>query len=256
MGNYEKISITRENNAATITINNPPLNILTLKVMDELTDALNELLSDENIRIVVLKSAGNTCSAGADVKEHLPETANDLINKFGSLIKLLINYQKPTICVIRGKCLGGGMELFLSCDFVIASKNAEIGVPEIKLAAIPPIAIALLPKVVGLHRAYEMILLGNSITADKAAELGLINYVVDDSEIDGFIKKLTDELLSKSQVALNIAKRAILGSYMLGVNDAIDYASRLYLNELVNTHDYTEGLRSFLEKRKPIFIHK
>ena len=256
MSSYEKIIIEKRGNVASVIINNPPINIITLKVMDELTDALKRLIDDPEVRIVILRpGTKNICSAGADVKEHLPEMANDLIFKIGNLTKLIISYPKPTICVINGKCLGGGMEIFISCDFVIATKSAELAVPEIKLATMPPIAIALLPKIVGLRKTYEIVLLGNSINAEEARNLGLVNFVVDDSELDDFLSKFTNDLLEKSQIALNVAKRAILESHNLDINSAIDHASSLYLNVLAKTYDYTEGLKAFLEKRKPIFKH-
>jgi len=177
--------------------------------------------------------------------------ATDLITSLARLIKLLINYPKPTICVINGKCLGGGMELFISCDFVIATDDAELAVPEIKLATFPPFAIAILPKLMSLHAAYEIILTGKSINAEEAKRLGIVNYVTTKQNLEDTLNKLINDIVSNSQAAVKLAKKAILASLGLPINDAIDIASFIYLSDLIKLEDYTEGLRAFLEKRKP-----
>lgn len=251
------VSVSIKDGVATVSINNPPVNVITLKVMNELENTLNELIRNDDVKVVVLRSGNERiCSAGADVKEHFPEMATDLISTLARLIKLLINYPKPTICVINGKCLGGGMELFISCDFVIATDDAELAVPEIKLATFPPFAIALLPRLVGLHRAYEIILTGKSISAEEARQLGIVNYTVSKQNLEDMLNKLINDLLSNSQAALKLAKKSILASLGLPMNEAIDVASFIYLSELIKLEDYTEGLRSFLEKRKPVWKNK
>ncbi|MDT7862772.1 MAG: enoyl-CoA hydratase/isomerase family protein [Vulcanisaeta sp.] len=251
------VSVNIKDGVATIAINNPPLNIITLKVMQELEAKLNELISNNDAKVIVLRSGNDKlCSAGADVKEHFPEMATDLITSLARLIKLLINYPKPTICVINGKCLGGGMELFTSCDFVVATDDAELAVPEIKLATFPPFAIALLPKLMSLHKVYEIVLTGKSVYAEEAKQLGLVNYVVSKQNLDDTLNKLINDLLSNSQAAVRLAKKAILLSAGLPIDEAIDAASFAYLSELIKLEDYVEGLRSFLEKRKPMWKNK
>lgn len=242
---------------AVITLDRPPLNILDLEMMDELSSTLATLTQDNNARAIVLESAMKAVfSSGADVKEHLPAAAETLIRAFERLILSILEFPKPTVAVVRGKCLGGGMELALSCDFVLASDRAIFGQPEVGVGVYPPAAAALYPRLAGIKATYQLLLTGRNISAAEAASMGLVTWAVRGEDVDSRLKELLDALTSKSQVVLRFAKRAILEGLSRPLPEALNHASTLYLESLMKTEDAVEGLTAFLEKRKPLWKDK
>ena len=250
---WRNIELSVGDRVATITLNRPPLNILNLEMINELSEALAELSGRKELGVLVIKSGiKQVFSAGADVKEHLPEMADELINRFDELIKALTFFPRPTISVVEGTCLGGGMELAVSCDFVVAAEKATFGQPEIRVGVYPPAAAALLPRIAGLKNAYRVILTGRRFTAREAAEMGLVTHLVEDGgSVEARLSELVAELLESSGAVLGVAKRAVYGGLAMSLEDALSYSSRLYLQELMETSDAVEGLRAFLEKRRP-----
>ncbi len=190
-------------------------------------------------------------SAGVAVEEHVEETIFQMLDSFHAIFRNLEQLARPTIAVVDGAALGGGCELVAACDIAIASERARFGQPEIKLGVFPPVAAVLLPHVIGDKRARELILTGELIEAAEAARLGLVNYVVPGEQLEQKTSELLARLRSLSAAALELTKRAI----DLGRGRSLDAALRevesLYLNELMKTHDATEGINAFIEKRKP-----
>jgi cyclohexa-1,5-dienecarbonyl-CoA hydratase len=190
------------------------------------------------------------------VEEHVEETVFQMLDSFHAIFCNLEQIARPTIALVDGPALGGGCELVAACDIVIASERARFGQPEIKLGVFPPVAAILLPGVIGDKRARELMLTGELIEADEAERLGLVNYLVPAGELE----QKTGELLSKfrqlSAAALGLAKEAI----SLGRNRSLDASLRevedLYLHELMKTEDATEGIKAFIDKRKPEWRHR
>ncbi len=257
MSPADVIQVRREGEVASVLLARPPLNILDLAMMEELGSRLDRLAGDEGVGVVLLESATkDVFSAGADVREHLPATVERLIRTLERLVLQVIAFPHPTVAVVRGKCLGGGMELAMACDFVLAGDNATFGQPEISVGVFPPLAAALYPRLVGLRRTYDTVLTGRNLTAAEAASMGFVTSVHPEGQLEAARQDLVHALTSKSRIVLQHAKRATLEGYSLPLEQAVRASSDRYLRELMGTEDAVEGLNAFLEKRKPIWKHK
>ena len=247
--NYQYIKFNVDDRVARITFARPPVNIFNIAMMREINSALG-FCSQERDLVAVVFAAADDCrafSAGVAVEEHVEETIFQMLDSFHSIFRNLEVMSKPTIAVIDGAALGGGCELVAACDLCVASERARFGQPEIKLGVFPPVAAVLLPHVIGDKRARELMLTGELIEATEAARLGLVNYVVPSNELE----QKTDELLARlrnlSAVALETTKRAINLGRGRSLDVALKEIERLYLDELMKTHDATEGINAFIE---------
>jgi cyclohexa-1,5-dienecarbonyl-CoA hydratase len=248
----ENSTLQRKGPVARLVINRPPLNILDIRTIRELRAQLNAALSDDSTRLVEVRGEGEKAfSAGADIQDHLPDRVNAMLTEFHALIRAVLDSGLPTIATVRGHCLGGGMELAMSCDFIVACDDARFGQPEIKVGAFPPVAAALLPKIIGGKRALEMILTGEVISAAKACEWGLVNCVAPSADLDREIEALENSLLAQSPVVLALARRATRVGPRAAFEAELREIERIYLEELIKTRDSQEGLRAFMEKRTP-----
>jgi len=237
---------------AKISINRPPLNILNAETLLELTMVLETARTDPSVSIVVITGAGDRAfSAGVDIRDHLPETVGSTLNVFNKVFYALQRLDKPTIAVANGVALGGGCELVMGCDMVIASEKAKFGQPEITVGAIPPVAVVLLPRLVGSAKAYELILTGDVITAAEAERIGLVNKVVPQEELDVATKELTTKLKEKSPIVLKLTRMSLRQIIDADFKKELESVTDMYLNLLMRTEDAVEGLKAFLEKRKP-----
>ncbi len=251
------LSVRREGDVAYLALSRPPLNILNLAMMEELASHFERLARDAGVGAVVLESTvKDVFSAGADVREHLPATADRLIHTLERLVLQILAFPHPTVAVVRGKCLGGGMELAMACDFVLASDRATFGQPEVAVGVFPPLAAALYPRLVGLRRTYDVVLTGRTLSAGEAASMGFVTSVHPDDALDVARQDLLGALTSKSRAVLQQAKRAALESSSLWLEQAVRVSSDRYLKELMATEDAVEGLNAFVEKRKPVWKHK
>ncbi len=254
---FKTITLDVVDRLAIIKLSRPPLNIINLEMMDELLSALDEAREKAGIGVLVLRSGvDGVFSAGADVREHLPDKAEMLIKRFEQLIKAIIEFPRPVLCVVQGRCLGGGMELAMACDLVIASETAEFGQPEIRVGVYPPAAAALYPRMTALKHAAMLIFSGKIIKAEEALKLGLVNEVAPDAELEEHVKTVIDSLLSNSSIVLGYAKKALREALSLPLGDALRRSSEIYLEELMKHEDPVEGLRAFLEKRRPVWKGK
>ena len=221
--------------------------------MLEINAALNQCAQQRELVAIVFSSAPDcrAFSAGVAVEEHVEETVFQMLDSFHAIFRNLEQISRPTIAVVDGPALGGGCELVAACDIVIASERARFGQPEIKLGVFPPVAAVLLPQVIPDKRARELMLTGEPIEAAEAAQLGLVNYLL---PADGLEQK-TAEVLTKfrqlSGAALGLAKEAINLGRARSLDSALKEVENLYLNELMRTHDAAEGIKAFIEKRKP-----
>lgn len=239
-----------EGTVGRIVLDHPPLNILTIAMLEELEERLGEL-EREPLRALVLETPHRAFSAGADVGEHMPEQAAAMLRAIGQALSRLLRFPAPTLAVVKGACMGGGLELMLVCDLVVAAENARFALPEIRLGVFPPLGIALLPRLIPPRLARELILTGAILDAARALELGLVNRVAPAEQLDAAARELTDSLAGLSGSALRLAKKALrLGEDGLESLQAIE---QLYLTELMAHGDAVEGLRSFLEKREPVW---
>jgi len=254
---FKNIIYEIADNVAKISINKPPLNILNIETMLELTTALERARSDTNVKVVVITGVGDRAfSAGLDIKEHFPEKIETALNVFNKVFRSLIDVDKPTMAAVNGLALGGGCELACGCDMIIASEKAQFGQPEISVGAIPSVATVLLPRLVGRKKAFELILTGDVISAAEAKQIGLVNKVVPPEKLDEAVSELVGKLKDKSPIVLKLTRMAIYRGLDLDFEKALDNVTGLYLNLLMRTEDAVEGLRAFLEKRKPMWKGK
>jgi cyclohexa-1,5-dienecarbonyl-CoA hydratase len=240
---------------ATLTLDHPPLNILTQAMLAELRGALGRLADDHDVRVLVVRAAGDQFSAGADVGEHLPPRHRELIPEFVATVRRLAEFPTPVVAAVRGRCLGGGFELVQAVDIVVAGEGATFGQPEIRLGVSPPAACALLPGLVGPGFAAELVLLGDIVDAARARDAGLVARVVPDARVDDEAHALAARMARSSGAALRLTKRALRQGLDARRAQALAACQAIYLDELMRTEDAEEGLRAFLEKRTPQWTH-
>lgn len=249
---YENIAYEVEDGVAKITIDRPPLNVLDVKTIEEIVSALKTADADKNVFALIITGKGDRAfSAGVDVSAHLPQRIEDTLHNFHDMFHVLADLSKPTVARVNGIALGGGCELAIACDLVVASEKAKLGQPEIKVGAIATVAAALLPKLVKRKQAIELLFTGDSISAEEAKRLGLVNTVVPLEKLDEAVDALIGRLREKSPVVLQLVRRAIYQGIDLDFKAALNGVTDVYLNRLIKTEDAVEGLKAFLEKRKP-----
>lgn len=236
---------------AHITQRNPPLNIIDIPMMDELSAALAEIESRPEISVIIFSGEGNCFSAGVDVAAHTPDKVASMLEKFHHVIRSLIATRKVTIASVHGHCLGGGAELAMVCDLVYASDDAQWGFPEIQLGCFPPIAVTALSALVGQKRASDLILTGRTITGSNAATIGLASGSVRADQLERTVEDTVRKLSALSPTALAITKKAIYAWDSMHFDKGLARAEKIYLDELMQTEDAHEGIQAFMEKRPP-----
>lgn len=250
---YQRIRFSIEDRVGRIGFARPPLNVFNIAMMREINDAIGECAKERDMVAIVFEAAEGTraFSAGVAVEEHVEETIYRMLDSFHGIFRALEQMAKPTIAVVDGAALGGGCELVAGCDIVIASERARFGQPEIKLGVFPPVAAVLLPRIIGDKRARELILTGELIDAAEALRLGLVSRVVPSAELEQKTREVLVKLRELSAPALEASKRAINLAHGRNFEDALAAVEDLYLNELMKTADAREGIKAFMEKRKP-----
>jgi enoyl-CoA hydratase len=256
METYQTVSLIIEKPIATVKLNRPDaLNALNSTLVRELVAVFDALESDDSVWCVVLTGSDRAFCAGADVKEMASMSATE-IQKADHLRPVwarAARFQKPLIAALSGYALGGGLELAMCCDIIIASEGTKLGQPEINIGIIPGGGgTQRLTRAVGKYKAMEMILTGATITADEAKAWGLVNRVVPPGKYLEEATKLASEIASKGPLAVRSAKQAVLASQEKGLSEGLEVESSLF-NQLFGTDDKKEGMSAFLEKRKPNF---
>ena len=247
--------LERDGRTVTVTLNRPPLNILDIPTIDRLGQIVSELDRDEDLQLVVVRGAGDRAfSAGVAVQDHTPELVGPMLESLHGAIRKLRDLSAVTVAAVQGHCLGGGMELALACDLVIATEDARFGQPEIELGCYPPVAAALYPSLIGPGRTLDLLLTGRTLTCEEAERMGLIARRV--GNLDEGLAKLTSEILAKSAAVARLTKKAVRAGRDHGFAEALAESERLYLEELCPTADMAEGIAAFLEKRQPVWKHR
>jgi cyclohexa-1,5-dienecarbonyl-CoA hydratase len=225
-------------------------------MMAEINQALKVFAQDQTLRLVMLTGAGKAFSAGVDVSEHTKDKVSEMIGVFHEIFHNLKEIKVPTIAVVHGAALGGGCEVAIFCDIVIASEKAKFGQPEIKVGVLPPIAAIMFPRLMDQKKALELILTGDVITAQEARALGLVNQVLPAEGFEEKKKEFIKKFTSLSGAVLKITKKSMYQTLGLNYPEAIKSIEDLYLNELMQTVDANEGLQAFLEKREPVWKNR
>ena len=255
MSNYQSILVDRDERVGIVTLNRPnELNALNFQLVSELANALEELDRDEEIRCMVITGAGEKAfAAGADIKEMSDKSPIDmLLGGFENWIRIR-RVKKPLIAAVGGYALGGGCELAMHCDMIVASEDARFGQPEITLGVIPGAGgTQRLARTLGKYRTMEMVLTGVQVTAQEMADQGLVNRVVPKGEHLREAVKLAKEVTARGPIALRLAKQAVLASFETTLEEGLEMERKNFFL-LFATEDMREGMRAFIEKRKADF---
>ncbi|MEE9390121.1 MAG: enoyl-CoA hydratase/isomerase family protein [Candidatus Aminicenantaceae bacterium] len=254
---YENIIFETKDNKAFLTINRPPMNILNIATMEEVNDVLTSLSGNKDIKVLVISSTGEKAfSAGVDVTDHTEDKVERMLQVFHDIFRNMSTLDQVTIAALKGLTLGGGCEIAIFCDLAIAADNLKIGQPEIKLSVIAPIALLILPRLIGLKKTSELLLTGKIIEAVEAEQIGLINKAVPlasfDTELENFIQPFTE----LSLVGLKFSKKGINLGLETSFLEGLEKIEKIYLNELMVSEDAHEGLKAFMEKRKPLWKNR
>lgn len=255
--NFQNIIFDIKGEKAFLTINRPPLNILNIAVMEEMNKALSSLAGNKEVKVLVISGSGEKAfSAGVDITDHTADKAEKMLQVFHDIFRNMLKIDQVTVAALRGLTLGGGCEIALFCDLAIAADNLKIGQPEIKLSVIAPVALLILPRLVGIKKASEMLLTGKIIEAAEAEKMGLVNKIVPlasfDSELEIFLKPFSE----LSLVGVKHSKKGIQLGLEASFLDGLERIEKTYLKELMATEDAHEGLKAFMEKRKPLWKNK
>jgi enoyl-CoA hydratase len=254
---YETLILEKEGEVALVKLNRPPVNTLNGKAYEELYEAFSALEKDEGVRVIVLTGNGDKAfAAGLDVKEVAGKTIPEYMEFAGAVRRALdkiAGIQKPTIAALRGFVFGGGCELALACDLRVASNDATIGCPEINLGIIPGSGgTQRLPRLIGVAKAKELLFMGDTLNADEAFRIGLVNRVVEKDALFEEAKALAKRLAAKPRVALGLLKGAVDIGMNMDLPSAITFENECFTLAYVS-EDGREGMQAFIERRKPDF---
>ncbi len=247
------IKAERKERVLHLKLNIPPVNVLDTATCRELTGKLNEVAADKTIAAVLLSGEGKCFSAGASVEEHEEKLAQDMIPGFTGACQALYEMPVPTAALVHGFCFGGALELALYADFIVADPSAKFSVPEITLAFFPPLACSALPGIVGRQNAAHLIFTGETVDAERAYAMGLVQKITEQSEWE----KIAERFNKTSAPVLRLAKQAFKQGLKTPVDEVQgEIVNDLFLNRLYKIEDVNEGIASFREKRKPEWKHK
>lgn len=249
------VQVRRDGRAATVSLNRPPLNILDIPTIARLGEVVAELAADPDLQVLFLRGAGDRAfSAGVSIQDHAADKVGPMLENLHGTIRKLRALDAVTVAAVHGHCLGGGMELALSCDLVIATEDARFGQPEIDLGCYPPVAAALYPSLLGAGRTLDLVLTGRILTCEDAERMGIVTRRVDG--LDRGIARFAQEIGGKSVAVTRLAKKAVRAGRDRAFADALPETERVYAEELCRTEDMEEGVAAFLEKRQPVWKHR
>lgn len=248
-----KINDTFDGQVVEVTLNMPPANILSAAMMGEISGFMRQQTKNKKLKLIVFKGEGNNFCFGASVEEHTADRVSDMLPVFHNMIGEILAHPVATLAQVSGYCLGGGFELALACSFIAADETAKFSVPEIQLGVFPPAAAVLLPYL-AKGAAARMIMTGATLDASELQDAGVVAFVVGEGEIHATVDTfIAEEIVPKSSSSLRFAHRAFRLPLVQHYQGLIKDLEKLYLLELMKTHDANEGIQSFLEKRRPVW---
>ncbi|MBU0971883.1 MAG: enoyl-CoA hydratase/isomerase family protein [Proteobacteria bacterium] len=256
MAEAQFLTIEKDGQVARITLNRPKHNVLDIPMMNELNGELAAIAADTSLKCVVITGEGRSFCAGVEVSDHAPDNVDEMVAVFNRIFELINMIDIPIIAAVNGACLGGGMEVAIACDIVIASQRAIFGQPEIKLGFFPPYAALRLPELVGPAKAIEILTTGKNYTAKEARKLGFVSQVASDEEFGEVVEKNIKEICYASPLIIRLNKRAVKRHIGTSFFQGMDLVSNYFLKTLMKTEDTLEGIASFEEKRKPVWKNK
>lgn len=232
----------------------PKANVLDRAMIASLSAVFETAATAAELKAVIIEGAGRHFSFGASVEEHLPEQVGDMLPSFHRLFRRILDASVPTFAAVRGQCLGGGLELAAFCHRLFATADATLGQPEIILGVFAPVASVILAERMGRGPAEDLCISGRTISGTEAADLGLVDELADDPT-DAALAYARAHLLPKSAASLRFATRAVRLGFARRFDEDLAHTEQLYLEGLMATADAKEGIRAFVEKRKPTWTN-
>jgi cyclohexa-1,5-dienecarbonyl-CoA hydratase len=248
---FEHIKFSVKASAARVTLCRPEHNLLNEAMLRELSDAIVFAGEHADVKLIILDSACKVFCGGIDIGEYTAQRVFQMLDAFHAAFAAMLEVGKPVLCVVNGPAIGGGAELAAFGDLVVATPKARFAQPEISIGVFPPLASTILPYIVGPKIALEIVLTGEPVTAERALELGLINRLVPEAQLEKSVDELTARITAHSGPVLTMAKKAILAGMGLSLRDGMKNSMNIFLNELYRLEDSQEGLLALIEKRKP-----
>jgi cyclohexa-1,5-dienecarbonyl-CoA hydratase len=248
---FESVKFRIDKGVARMTLNRPDHNLLDESMLREIADGILFAGNAEDAKLVVLDSACKVFSGGIDIGEYTSQRVFQMLEAFHAVFTSMLEVGKPVICVVNGPAIGGGAELAAFGDLIVASPKARFAQPEITIGVFPPLASTILPHLVGPKTALEIILTGEPVTAERALELGMVNRLVPEAQLEKTVEELVVRISAHSAPVLSMAKKAVLGGMGLSIKDGLKQSMDIFLNQLYRLEDSQEGLRALVEKRKP-----
>lgn len=258
---FNTMDFNKEGQIGVITLNRPKsMNAIDREFLDELDRILNEIAGDDEIGAVIITGSEKVFAAGADLKEvsgiSTPVDAHSFVSKVQSVFNKIDSSEKPFIAAVSGLALGGGCELSMACDIRIAAENAMFGQPEIKVGVIPGAGgTQRLPRLIGMGRAKELLYTGDPVDAQEAYRIGLVNKVVPVESLMDEAKKMAGKFVKQPRFAFRITKMVVNEGINMDLQSALAHEARCF-ELLFSTEDQKEGMKAFVEKRKPIFKNR
>jgi cyclohexa-1,5-dienecarbonyl-CoA hydratase len=250
---FQHVHVDTAQGITRITLDRPPANVLSVEMMQELASAIESLEYQRDVKLVVLLGSGKYFSAGFELGDHLGDRAYMMLEGFRRIFEALLKVDKPTLAVVAGPALGAGCILAAACDMVLAGQSAKLGHPEVRGGVFNTVATALLPRLVGRKRAFEILMMGTSLGASEAERMGLVTRAVPDERLEAEVAAVVQRFQESSAPVMQLTRRAIAGGLDLSFAEAVRHAEDVYLNQLLVTEDVEEGLRAVTEKRKPVW---
>jgi cyclohexa-1,5-dienecarbonyl-CoA hydratase len=248
---YEFIEVAIDDGIATLSLNRPPLNVMHIAMLEEMNAALLGLRDHPELKVLLIRGNGRAFSAGVDVNDYTAERRSRALHVFHRVFETMRLLDIIAVGAVDGIAFGGGFELALMCNLIVASDSARFALPEITAGTFPPLACVVLPRAGPRRKAMEWILTGEEILVSDLERFGLLNRVFKHTEFDAGVSEFVGKLTSKSGPVLNLAKQAQIESYYAGYEAALFKAENVYLAKLTQLEDFEEGVNSFLEKREP-----
>src|SRR6202142_4040298 len=248
---FQFVKFRVEGEIARLTLDRPEHNLLNERMLGEVAAGINSVSEQREIKLIVIDSAAKAFCGGIELGEYTQRRVFQLLDAFHNAFSAMMDTSKPLLVVINGPAFGGGSELAALADLVVATPKARFAQPEIKLGVFPPLSAVILPYVLGPKVALELVLTGEAMTADLAYDLGLVNRLVPEAQLEKTVEDLIAKVTAQSGPVLTMAKKAILGSVGVPLREGVRNSMKIFLNELSDLEDSQEGLRALVEKRAP-----
>ncbi len=253
---FQFIRYRAERAVARLTLNRPEHNLLNERMLVELAAGIEMLGEHAEVKLIVLDSACKAFCGGIELGEYTPRRVFQVLDAFHQAFAAMLETGKPILAVVNGPAFGGGAELAALADLVVATPKARFAQPEIKLGVFPPLSAVIMPYVIGPKLALELVLTGETMTAERARELGLVNRLVPEVQLEKTVNELIAQVTAQSGPVLTMAKKAILGGMGMPLRAGVRNSMNIFLHELCRLEDSQEGLRALIEKRAPHWKNK